>query len=73
MEADEPPVADLSHDHHGTDCRLKRGNRLVENTVITMLSRLEGKEAVPGDVNGRAAAVEVIQRAIDHYVESFCR
>lgn len=34
---------------------------------------LEGKEAVPGDVNGRAAAVEVIQRAIDHYVESFCR
>ena len=44
-----------------------------KNTVITMLSRLEGKEAVPGDVNGRAAAVEVIQRAIDHYVESFCR
>ena len=34
---------------------------------------LEGKEAVPGDVNGRAAAVEVIQRAIDHYVETFCR
>ena len=34
---------------------------------------LEGKEAGPGDVNGRAAAVEVIQRAIDHYVESFCR
>ena len=30
MEADEPPVADRSHDHHGTDCRLKRGNRLVE-------------------------------------------
>ena len=34
---------------------------------------LEGKEAVRGDLNARAAAVEVIQRAIDHYVESFCR
>ena len=30
MEADEPPVADRSHDHHGTDCRLAGGNRLVE-------------------------------------------
>ena len=54
MEADEPPVADLSHDHHGTDCRLKRGNRLVENTVITMLSRLEGKEAVRHEEGRRA-------------------
>ena len=30
MEADEPPVADLSHDHHGTDRRLAGGHRLVE-------------------------------------------
>ena len=41
--------------------------------VVAVYKALEGKEAVPGDVNGRAAAVEVIQRAIDHYVESFCR
>lgn len=54
MEADEPPVADLSHDHHGTDRRLAGGHRLVENTVITMLSRLEGKEAVRHEEGRRA-------------------
>ena len=44
-----------------------------KNTVITMLSRLEGKEAVAGDVNGRDSAVNVIRTAIDHYVDCFCK
>lgn len=55
MEADEPPVADLSHDHHGTDCRLKKEETgWSKNTVITMLSRLEGKEAVRHEEGRRA-------------------
>ena len=40
---------------------------------FTVYKALEGKDAVAGDVNGRAAAVDVICRAMDHYVESFCR
>lgn len=32
---------------------------------------LEGKETVAGDVNDRAAAVQVIRKAMDHYAECF--
>ena len=39
---------------------------------FTVYKSLEGKEAVAGDVNGRAAAVRIIQEAIDHYQECFC-
>ncbi len=39
---------------------------------FTVYKALEGKEAVAGDVNGRAAAVRIIQEAIDHYQECFC-
>ena len=42
MEADEPPVADRPHDHHGTDRRLAGGHRL------------EGKEAVRHEEGQRA-------------------
>lgn len=34
---------------------------------------LEDKETVAGEVNSRDAATEVIAKAIDHYVECFCR
>ena len=40
---------------------------------FTVYKALEGKEAVAGDVNDRAAAVEVIRASLDHYVETFCR
>ena len=33
--------------------------------------QLEGKDTVAGDVNGREAAIKVIQRAIDHYNDTF--
>ena len=38
---------------------------------FTVYKALEGKEAMAGDVNDRAAAVKVIQQAMDHYVECF--
>ncbi len=38
---------------------------------FTVYKALEGKETVAGDVNGRAAALEVIHKAIDHYAETF--
>ena len=38
---------------------------------FTVYKALEGKEAVAGDVNDRQAAIQVIQRAMDHYAECF--
>lgn len=38
---------------------------------FTVYKSLEGKEAVAGDVNGRDAAVRVIQQAMAHYDEVF--
>ena len=38
---------------------------------FTVYKALEGKEAVAGDVNDRAAAVQVIRKAMDHYAECF--
>ena len=40
---------------------------------FAVYKNLEGKEAVPGDVNGREAAVKVIRAAIDNYVDTFCK
>lgn len=40
---------------------------------FSVYKNLEGKETVAGDVNGREAAVKVIRKAINHYVENFCR
>lgn len=40
---------------------------------FTVYKALEGKQAMAGDVNGREAAIRVIQDALDRYVENFCR
>ena len=40
---------------------------------FTVYKALEGKEAVAGDVNDRAAALGVIQEAMDHYNEVFVK
>ena len=40
---------------------------------FTVYKNLEGREAVAGDVNGREAAVEIIKKSIDQYIESFCK
>ena len=40
---------------------------------FTVYKALEGKDAVAGDVNGREAADDVIRKALDSYVENFCR
>jgi inorganic pyrophosphatase len=40
---------------------------------FSVYKTLEGKESVPGEVMGRESALTVIQNAIDHYIESFCR
>ena len=38
---------------------------------FTVYKQLEGKDTAAGDVNGREAAVQVIQQAIDHYNDTF--
>ena len=38
---------------------------------FTVYKQLEGKDTAAGDVNGREAAIKVIQRAIDHYNDTF--
>ena len=40
---------------------------------FSVYKALEGKDTVAGEVNGRDAAIKVIQGALDHYVECFCR
>lgn len=40
---------------------------------FSVYKNLEGKEAMAGDVNDRAAAVDTIKKSIDHYIESFCK
>ena len=40
---------------------------------FSVYKALEGKDTVAGEVNGREAAVNVIQGALDHYIETFCR
>ncbi len=40
---------------------------------FTVYKALEGKDAMAGDVNNREAAVHVIEQAINHYVECFCK
>jgi inorganic pyrophosphatase len=40
---------------------------------FSVYKALEGKQAVAGDVNDRAAAIRVIQGAMDRYVENFCK
>lgn len=40
---------------------------------FSVYKMLEGKQAVTGDVNDREAAVNVIQKALDHYIECFCK
>ena len=40
---------------------------------FTVYKNLEGKETVASDVNNRQAAVQVIRKSIDSYVENFCK
>ena len=40
---------------------------------FSVYKALEGKDAVAGDVNDRAAAVKVIEAAMERYVECFCK
>lgn len=40
---------------------------------FSVYKALEGKDTVAGEVNGRDAAVKVIQGALDNYIENFCR
>ena len=40
---------------------------------FSVYEMLEAKEAVAGDVNGREAAVKVIEKALDHYINCFCK
>lgn len=40
---------------------------------FSVYKALEGKEAIPGDVRNREAAVQIIDQAIEHYIHSFCR
>lgn len=40
---------------------------------FTVYKNLEGKDAIAGDVNDRTGALEVIQSAIDHYINTFCK
>ena len=40
---------------------------------FTVYKNLEGKEAMAGDVNDRKAAVDVIRKSIDSYIDNFCK
>ena len=40
---------------------------------FSVYKALEGKETDSGEVNGREAAIEVIRKSLDNYIENFCR
>lgn len=40
---------------------------------FTVYKDLEHKETVAGDVNGKVEAIAVIKKAIDEYIEKFCK
>ncbi|MEG2455304.1 MAG: inorganic diphosphatase [Oscillospiraceae bacterium] len=40
---------------------------------FSVYKALEGKETVAGDVNDRESAVTVIQKAMEHYVDCYCK
>lgn len=40
---------------------------------FSVYKALEGKDTVPGEVNGRDAAISIIQDALDNYIENFCK
>lgn len=40
---------------------------------FSVYKALENKETVAGEVNGRDAAIEVIDAALDSYIEKFCK
>ena len=40
---------------------------------FTVYKALEGKETVAGDVNGSDAAVEIVQKALESYIDNFCK
>lgn len=40
---------------------------------FTVYKSLEGKETVARDVNDRTSAVKVVDQAINHYIECYCR
>ena len=40
---------------------------------FSVYKNLEGKETVASEVSGRETAVNIVQEAIDHYVDCFCK
>ncbi|MEG1430243.1 MAG: inorganic diphosphatase, partial [Oscillospiraceae bacterium] len=40
---------------------------------FSVYKALEGKETVAGDVNDRKSAVEVIEKAMEHYIDCYCK
>ena len=40
---------------------------------FSVYKALEGKETVVNEENGRERAIEVIQQAIDSYIDHFCK
>ncbi len=40
---------------------------------FSVYKALENKETVAGEVNGREAAIKVIDEALDNYIEKFCK
>ena len=54
METDEAALGARAHDDHGADGGAEGGDRVDKNSVITMLSRLEQKQAVRYEEGARA-------------------
>ena len=67
------PYADPTYNHY-TDISELPDHIFDEMThFFSVYKALEGKETIAGEVHGREDAVEVIKKALDHYIECFCK
>ena len=67
------PYADPTYTHY-TDISELPDHMFDDMThFFSVYKALEGKETIPGEVHGREDAVEVIKKALDHYIQCFCK
>jgi inorganic pyrophosphatase len=67
------PFEDPTYNHYTDISQLPDHISEEMNHFFRVYKQLESKETVVNDVGGREKAVEIIQAAIDSYVESFCK
>ena len=67
------PYGDPTYNHYTDISELPK--HIFDEMVhfFTVYKALEGKKAVAKEVNCREEALKVIEKALDHYVECYCR